>query len=47
MAQFVMQYDPQKEHLWVAETDTTTKSHQIWGQELTEELWELEIGQKE
>ena len=119
MAQFVMQYDPQKEHLWVAETDTTpvgsiaivkadedtaqlrwflvesqargkglgkkllheavefckrqnykkiilwtvsnleaarqlydrfgfqattTKSHRIWGQELTEELWELDLG---
>ena len=118
LAQFVMQYDPQKEHLWVAETDativgsiaivkakeevaqlrwflveseargkglgkkllheavefckrqnyrkiilwtvsnleaarqlydrfgfqvSTTNTHQIWGQELTEELWELEL----
>ncbi len=118
MAQFVMQYDPQKEHLWVAETDTTlvgsiaivkadedvaqlrwflvesqargkglgkkllheaiefckrqnyqklilwtvsnleaarhlydrfgfqvttTNTHEIWGQELTEEMWELEL----
>ncbi|MBI9090662.1 MAG: bifunctional helix-turn-helix transcriptional regulator/GNAT family N-acetyltransferase [Desulfobacterium sp.] len=118
MAAFVMQYDPQKEHLWVAETDTalvgsiaivkadedtaqlrwflvesqargrglgkkllheavsfckrqnyqkiilwtvsnleaarrlydqsgfqvtTTNTHEIWGKELTEELWELEL----
>lgn len=118
LSQFVMQYDPQKEHLWVAEEETThvgsiaivkkeeavaqlrwflveqqasrrgigkkllheaiafcerrnykkiilwtvsnlyaarklyeqfgfhvitSKTHQIWGKELTEELWELEL----
>jgi DNA-binding MarR family transcriptional regulator/GNAT superfamily N-acetyltransferase len=118
LSQFVMQYDPQKEHLWVIEEDTTpvgsiaivntgkavaqlrwfliephargnglgkkllheavefckrqnyqkiilwtlsnlysalqlykkfgfqvqtTKTHQIWGQKLTEELWEIEL----
>ena len=119
LAQFVMRYDPQREHLWIAEAGTaivgsiaivkaeeevaqlrwflvesqargkglgnkllhetvefckrqnyrkiilwtvsnleaarqlydrfgfqvsTTNTHQIWGQELTEELWELELG---